>query len=341
MSISSISMSGIAQLAGVSQPTVSYVLNDRWRAKRISPEMAAKVRRIARENNYRPNRLVHALQTGHSHTLAVILPTVSVEYFPRIAIAIENEAKQHGYHILISHIEREEDEIGEIDVLLEHRVDGLIVVPRHLLKHRDNYRRLIAHGVPLVFVDSYYPDVPCPAVVSEDEAGMCALTQHLLARGHRRIAYLDAGFADMPHVIDRRRGFVKAMLEHGLAIPPAYMIDGAEEVSAAMTRLCHLSPRPTAVAVGNDYMAAAALVATEALGLRIPEDVAMTGFGDCLANVNLHRVPLTSVQVDLDAMGRLAMQRLLGEIQNVSNRHEVTRVSARVVERASSAGVRE
>lgn len=276
------------------------------------------------------------MQSGRTHTLGVLLQNVAGEYFPRIAAGIEDEARRHGYHLLISRSLRAEEEIDEIEVLLEQRVDGLILVPRFFPEHRANYRRLVAEGIPLVFVDSYYPDVPCPAVVGADEEGMRAVTRHLLALGHRRIAYFDAGYPEILHLQDRRRGFLRAMKEHGLKVPDAYVHSAAKDASAAITEMLQRSSRPTALVTATDYQAVMALGVAETLGLRVPDDIAITGFSDCLENVNFYRVPLTSVRVDLDVMGQLAMQRFLREVEKVSGRHEVTHVPATVIVRAST-----
>jgi LacI family transcriptional regulator len=95
--------------------------------------------------------------------------------------------------------------------------------------------------------------------------------------------------------------------------------------------------RPTALICSNDVLALDVMGTVVATGLRIPDDVAVTGFSDCLPNVEWYRVPLTTVRTDLEAMGRQAMQTLLREVaQGVSKRHEVTQVSAELIVRASS-----
>lgn len=338
MSTKSVSMTDIADLAGVSQSTVSLVLSGQWRAKRLSQEVADRVLQIAREQNYRPNRLIHALQTGRTHTVAAIFFTMRGEYFPQIAIGIEEEAKRHGYHLLLSQVERGiEEEADEIEVLLERRVDGLILVPRYPLANRDNYRRLIAQGIPLVCVDSYYPDVPCPAVVGADEAGMHAATTHLIELGHRHIAYAGMTTLADVHLQDRYDGFLKAMTEHGLKVPDAYTVWDSVAVASEILRR---PDRPTAVVAVTDYYALNVIRAAESLGLRVPADLAVVGFSDCLANEDVYRVPLTSVRVDLMAMGRLAMQQFLREVEHVSGRHELTRLPTSLVVRTSSGGKR-
>lgn len=136
---------------------------------------------------------------------------------------------------------------------------------------------------------------------------------------------------------DRYNGFLKAMTGHGLEIPADFkVLDSVTAVAKFLRR----PGRPTAFMADNDYGALNAIRAAESLGLRVPDDLAVAGFSDCLANEDVYRVPLTSVHVDLMAMGRLAMQHFLREVEHVSGRHELTRLPASLVVRASSAGKR-
>ncbi|MDD5708593.1 MAG: LacI family DNA-binding transcriptional regulator [Kiritimatiellae bacterium] len=327
----------VGEAAGVSHATVSDVLNGRWKRKRISPDTRDRVLRAARELNYRPNRVVRSLFTGRTQTVAAVLHSVSGLYFPRIANGIEEEARRHGYHLMISRVRREEDETGEIEALLERRVDGLILSPRVDAEHQANYRHLISQGIPLVFVNSYMRNVPCPAVVGADEEGMRAVTGHLVALGHRRLAYVGATDTRIAHMRDRHRGFLRALAGHGLEVTDTPPCMDADSVAAAVVAALSRCPRPTALVAATDYLAVIAFETLESMGLRVPEDVALTGFSDCLENVSLYRVPLTSVRVDLEELGRTAMRRLLGEIENgVSRKLEVARMPATMVVRASS-----
>ncbi|MDD5704817.1 MAG: LacI family DNA-binding transcriptional regulator [Kiritimatiellae bacterium] len=328
-----VTLKDIAAAAGTSLPTASDVLNGRWRSKGISARLAERVKQAAAARHYRPNRLVRALQTGRTQTLGLILPQISGVYFPRIAAGVENEAKRHGYHLLISHVERGiEDEADEIGVLLEHRVDGLILVPRAPEPNRANYRRLIAQGVPLVFVDGYCSDVSCPAVVGADENGMRAATEHLIALGHRRIGCVGET-RDNEHMRDRLNGFRHAMKSHRL---PCGSLLGA--TPDELGRALRASDRPSALAAMTDYAGLMVLRAAAAMHLDVPRDLALTGFSDCLEDQEHYRVPMTSVRVDLEEMGRLAMLKLLEELDHNSNRHSLTRVAAQLVVRVSCGG---
>ncbi|MBI4028719.1 MAG: LacI family DNA-binding transcriptional regulator [Verrucomicrobia bacterium] len=307
----------IGRRAGVSHATVCDVLNGRWQAKRISQATCARVRTIARKLNYRPNRVARSLLTGRTHTVALVIPSISRSFFPSIVLGVETEAKQHGYHVLLSHvIAGLEDEVPEIEALLERRVDGLIIVPRHGAHNRENYRQLLKEGFPLVFVNDWFEDVPVSAVVGDDFNGARQATEHLIALGHRRIAFL-AGNPGPTVSQWRTDGYHRALKEHGLAAPKNYIQGFAYTVAhgyAGMQRLLKLSEPPTAVLGGNDAAALGGIKAALEAGLRVPEDIAFVGYGDDLEEVWFQKIPLTTMRLDATEMGRRAMALLVEEM---------------------------
>ncbi len=330
-----ITVAQIAEMAGIAQSTASEILNGKWQERRISATQADVVLELARKHNYRLNRLVQGLRNGRTHTVVLILPTVRGEYFPQIAAAVEREAKNHGYHLLISQIASAEDEEGEIEALLERRVDGLILTPRG--SHQQYYSRLIAQGIPLVFVDSYVPSVPCPAVACDNLADMYTATEHLIKLGHRRIGYIGNVRKDEFHLNARLAGFRQATEAHGLQVPDRWIFDSpVDTFRADLTRMIKQADRPTALAAETDYAALVALSVAEGLGLRVPEDLAVVGFSDCLANMAFMRVPLTSMRTDLVKMGQLAMRQFVREVEHLSNKHKLIPVESQLVVRAST-----
>ncbi|MDD5706360.1 MAG: LacI family DNA-binding transcriptional regulator [Kiritimatiellae bacterium] len=324
----------VARQARVSQATVSYIINGLAKERRISAATQDRVLRTIKRLNYRTNRVAHALRSGRTHSVALLVPDIVTSYYPQFAAGIEAEGKRRGYHMLISQAPDSEQEPAEIESLLDRRVDGLILAPRLFPANRENYRRLIGQGVPLVCIDAYCPDVPCPAVVAEDERGMRLVTEHLIGRGHRRIRFVSDFPADWDdcHIADRRRGYEATMEAHGLTPSSVY---GSFSVPELSTVVPSNNP-PTALACAHDYLALALVRAATGAGLRVPRDLAITGFSDCLPNPDWSRIPLTSVHVDVAQMGCLAMRRLLREMEKLSKRHEVQRVPATLVVRASS-----
>jgi LacI family transcriptional regulator len=332
----SITITEIARRAGTSHPTVSNILNDRWQAKGISAGLAERVKMIAAEHNYRPNRLVRSLKSGRTETVSVMLPTISMTYFSSMAIGVEACARQHGYHVVISHVMRGlEEEIGEIEVLLERRVDGLILVPRYGEGNRANYRTLIRQGVPLVFLDSFFDDVPCTAVVGDDLQGGYLATRHLLDLGHRRIAHV-TGRTEVSSTRLRQEGYAKAMQEAGIVLSPASIVAAD---ATAIRELLSQPQRPTAVFACQDTAALEVIKAAGELGLDVPRDLSVVGYSDYVPFVEFNAVPLTTIRVDAEEMGRLAMQHLLAAIGGTKSGFNLVQLPAQLVRRASTATV--
>jgi len=332
----------IAHQAGVSHATVCDVLNDRWRQKRISAKTSQRILQTARALNYRPNRVAQSLLTGRSHTVALIMPAISHSFFPHIVSGVEAEAKKQGYHVLISHVETGlEDEVREIEMLLERRVDGLILAPRHGRHNRKKYRQLLAENIPLVFVNDYFEDVPAVAVAGDDLDGARQAMAHLIGLGHRRIGHL-AGTLGPTVTQLRIDGYRQALRDHGLPAPDHYLQGfdyGVAPGYEGMKKLLALAEPPTAVFSANDLTALGGIKAVLEAGLRVPQDVAFVGYGDDLEEVWFQKIPLTTVRIDPAEMGRRAAARLIEALRAAAPEPTVEKLPAQLVVRASCGAI--
>jgi LacI family repressor for deo operon, udp, cdd, tsx, nupC, and nupG len=306
--------------------------------RRVSVATQERVVNTARRLGYRPNRLVRSLRTGRTQTVALILPSFSGMYFARIATGVQAEAKKHGYHVLLSQVVAGlEDEVGEIEVLLERRVDGLIIGPRYGQSNRDKYRQLLQGRFPLVLVGDDFEDVPASAVCGDDFHGMYQATEHLIRLGHRRIAHL-AGAPEPPASQARVAGYRAAMRDHGLEVAEADVqwYGGPEkDPYHNMQRLLARPDRLTAVTAVNDQAALDGIRAALEAGRRVPQEVAVVGYGDYLENPWMHKIPLTSMAVDTEEMGRRAMALLIGEMREPGGQKTVEKLPAKLIVRES------
>lgn len=330
-------MTQIARLAGVSQPTVSHVVNGRWRENRISPATCRRVARLLRRHHYRPNHLVQCLRTGRTSTVALMVPGLDV-FFAEVIRGAEAAAKAAGYHVLLSHVRAAEDEPSELEILLQRRVDGFLITPRWNVKaSRLKYRQLLQEKIPLVCVNDYSEEMPCSAVVADDLDGAYQATRHLIRLGHRRIAHL-AGNPG-PNVGRRRRdGYCQALAEQGFRIRRDYIQGfqfGAASAYEGMRRLLALKEPPTAVFGATDYHALGAIKAAFEANLRVPQDLAVVGFSDHLQDVWFDKFGLTTVHTDPHLMGKEAMAVLLEEIRNPTQRKRVRKLPVRLIVRDS------
>ncbi len=235
----------------------------------------------------------------------MIVPRVDSTFCGQIAQGIQEACIESDYRVLLAHtLHRSEVEARQVDLLLEHRVDGLICVadewtigdlPRRVQGVLDEH-------VPCVVVDdrSLADRVDC--VVSDDDRGARLAVRHLLALGHRRVAHLGAGPWTSP-ARDRDAAYRAALHEAGLEVDEALIAGQSFSMHRAaepMKALLDLPRPPTAVFAANDRMAAEAILAIERRGLRVPEDVAIVGYSDMEMSQYLE---LTTVHQDTLQMG--------------------------------------
>lgn len=136
---------------------------------------------------------------------------------------------------------------------------------------------------------------------------------------------------------ERFEGFRQAIEAHELQVPDSWIFDNSvKPLEEALARVFRQRRRPTALVAETDHQALIALDVAERMGLRIPEDLAVVGFSDCLANVKFLRTPLTSMRTDLAKMGQLAMQQFMREVEHLSNKHELIPVESELIVRAST-----
>ncbi|HZP84980.1 MAG TPA: LacI family DNA-binding transcriptional regulator [Chthonomonadaceae bacterium] len=308
----SVTMRDIAALVGVSQATVSYVLNAHPQA-RVSPDTRQRVLEAANRLHYRPNAIARAMASGRSRTIGVYQPHViesplmgmwSVAVTRGIGMALH--ARQ--LHLLLYGYRAEEDPTPA--AFLDGSVDGLIILAPHL---SDALPGLLAGaGFPTVIVGGHERAEEATFSIDVDNvAGGRLATEHLLRLGHRRIAHLQ-GPSDVPNAIDRRIGYEEALRAHNVPMRPEYLIPAgfavAEGYQAARAALC-LEPRPTALLAANDLAALGALNACADAGVRVPEEMAVVGYDDAPI-CELARPTLTTLRQPAQEMGRAAAEIL-------------------------------
>src|SRR5262245_4006686 len=205
-------MKDIAQRVGVSQTTVSQVLRGRAGELRISPSTAARIHEAARTLGYRPSALARSFKNHRAYSLCLAVGDLTNPFWAGLAMGAQEEAERHGYTLVVSNTaETEEKERLAVDMLRERRVDGVILSPSH---HRARHlASLRAERLPIVFVDRTIDGLDVPSVITDSVAGMRLAVEHLVSRGHRRIAYV-GGPTETSTFRDRLRGYRQAMASH-------------------------------------------------------------------------------------------------------------------------------
>lgn len=326
----------VARVAGVSKGLVSFALNDR-------PGVAAPTRErilaVAHDLGWTPSLRARSLSTDRAFALGIVIarnPEIlsSDPFFPALIAGIETALAPVGQALVLSMVGDAEAEAASYRQLAAHdRVDGVIITDLR----RDDPRLALIDELGLAAVTLGRPDVPSPfASVSLDDApGIRAAVHHLAKLGHNRIAHV-AGPSTMLHGARRREAFSSALVELGLTADLVVETDFSAVDGARATReLLSLPDRPTAIVYSNDPMAIAGMGVAQREGLRIPEDLSITGFDD--SDVGRHINPsLTTVSTAAQTWGEAAATTLLRVIAG-DLVEDIELSPARLVVRGSSA----
>ena len=304
-------MRDVAALAGVSLKTVSRVVNDE---PGVSPDVRERVTAAVARLDYRPNLAASNLRrTGaRSGLVGALVQDLSNSFSASLLRSLEDAARTRGTAVLAASLDEEsEREVALVHDLMTRRVDGLILMPASA---RHDY--LVAElrtGTPAVFVDRAPRGVDVDSVVIDNVGGAEAATEHLLARGHRRIAAL----LDMQSISTatlRHQGFIAAHAARGLRPDPRLVVHNLrspEEATKVLHALLSLEDPPTAVFTGRNILSAGAVRALAERGRR--HEVALVGFDD-FPLADLLDPPLTVVQQDVARIGATVADLLFDRI---------------------------
>ncbi len=326
----------VARLAGVSPATVSQALNGRGR---VDVRTRERVAQAATKLRYAPNLSGRRLARRRAECIAVLqgrnMTTVFSDSFYRVVLGGMAEVTQaRGYSLVFAPPPPEGATDADHNRVLGHgAVDGALVIGALdaklllALRHR---------GLPIVLVDNYLPGVDLPAVTPDYQAGARLATEHLLRRGHRRIAFLGAAVS-YPFGWQTLEGYGEALAAAGVGHDPALVRRveiGVETAMGAMRGLLDLADPPTAVFAVTDAMAIGALRAARERGVPVPERLAVVGMDDIEMSAYTEP-PLTTLRVAKDAMGRLAADWLIDLIEGGVQDRLAPVVPAELVVRAT------
>jgi DNA-binding LacI/PurR family transcriptional regulator len=325
----------IAARAGVSVMTVSKVMRD---AKDISGATKERIRCMAKEMGYIPDRMAQSLRNRTTQLFGLVMSAATNPMFARALMALEEQSFEMGYELIFSHslkqMEREETIIRR---LISRRVDGMFLYPVYRMNPNASiYEELEKSGIPTVILGHKAPFCDMfPNVETDDLLASKRLTEHLISLGHRRIAFL-TGPQYVPWSQERLEGYRAALSDAQIEFDDRLIYSGggtiAEGESAALQMLDEKCGA-TAVQAVNDLVAIGAASTFLGQSVRIPEDLSVVGFGNILT-AEYFRVPLTTVRQPKHRLGTAAMEvmrQLLAGESPVSQR-----LPADVVVRASS-----
>ncbi|GAA3510842.1 LacI family DNA-binding transcriptional regulator [Actinocatenispora rupis] len=267
----------VAQRAGVSVSTASRALSG---ARPVGTELTTRVTAAARALGYRQNRLASALRTQRTGTVGMVVPQISNPFFPALVEAIERSLSGSGRQLLLCDAQRDPAvEAVRLQALADRQVDGLIVAPVSAVASADALAAVAAE-VPVVQVDRYVTDADLDWVGVDDAAGLRLIAGHLADVGARTVVLVSAG-SESSTGRSRLAGFGPAAARHRLTTAEPLLGEyGIDWGVRAADLLRARGPLPDAIVGGNDEIALGVVRGLRAAGVRVPDDVLVTGFDD-------------------------------------------------------------
>jgi LacI family transcriptional regulator len=324
----------IARDLGVSSMTVSKALRNQFD---ISEETRKRVLKRAEELGYQPNLVARGLVTRRTYMIGMVIPDLMHSFFAEVIKGAAKRIRSHGYHAVIVDSEEEANsEVGQIETLLAHNVDGLIIASAQS-NGRWLQRTLGKNKIPCVLIDRPLSGLKAHYIGVDDvEIGAIA-TWHLIDQGCRRIAHIRGPAISKAN--GREQGYRRAMAEHDLEVLPGYVVAGQHHDTTgheAMVQLLNLSSRPDGVFCYDDQVASGAITAIVEAGFNVPNDIAVIGAGNVHYS-SLLRVPLSTVDQRSSVIGETAGELLARSMEaKIPSPPERVLITPRLVVRESS-----
>lgn len=299
----------VARAVGMSVATVSRALNG---FENVLPETRERVLEAARKLHYSPSGAARSMVLRRTDTIGALLPDLHGEFFSELIRGIDAAARSRGLHLLLSSSHGNADETAAAIRAMNGRVDGLLVMSPHV--DADFLAQNVPPSLPAVLMNAGVSASRHPVFAIDNYGGALAMTRHLLASGHRRIAFL-GGPDENFEARERQRGYVDGL---GAAQPAQLLPGDFTEACAAATatRLAAMpaAERPDAIFAANDAMAVALLAGFTAAGLRVPQDIAIAGFDD-IPLARYVNPALTTMRVPIAQLGSQALDALTRQIE--------------------------
>lgn len=297
----------VAARSGVSTATVSRVLSGSVPAR---PETRDRVLAAARELDYHPSSVARALKRRETRTIGLLVTDITNPFYPQLVRAIESAAHERGYGIVLAN--GGDDAVRELEhlgLLIERRVDGIVIVSSRMT--RRHAARLRAIPVPVVLVNDTVLGSGIPTVTTAHRHGARMAAEHLIGLGHVRIAHIGAP-ADQAASSQRRLGVRDALRAAGLDELRVAIGDGGVAGGASATEAL-MSTDITGIVAYNDLSAIGALRALHRAGIGVPEEISVVGFDD-IDLAAWTDPPLTTVRQPTDNLGRWAVEHLVDRL---------------------------
>ncbi|HEV2273937.1 MAG TPA: LacI family DNA-binding transcriptional regulator [Acidobacteriaceae bacterium] len=308
----------LAKLAGVSAGTVSNVISG---SANVSEKSRQKVLEAIRVLNYQPNLIARSLKTNRTHTLGIVVPDITIPFFPKIIRGAECAARERGYFLIVlDSVGSPEREAEMISLLRAQRVEGILLVTASGKElSSGQFASLTSHS-PIVCLDRLPVDLDVDFVCVDDCGAAEMAVAHLIEMGHTRIACV-TGPPSLLNEQERLLGHRRALRKAGIPSERSLIWSGSFE-QQHIARICQLgfqdsAVRPTALFATNGVTGLAALRSLYAIGLTTPADFSFVTFDEVMAE-DFFRPGITSVVQPTFEMGYRAVEVLLRRIEKAT-----------------------
>ncbi|MCR5175592.1 MAG: LacI family DNA-binding transcriptional regulator [Anaerovibrio sp.] len=321
----------ISELSGFSVATVSNALSNK---RGVNKDTAERIIKIARECGYvKEDRIKRIKMVTYRDSGAVFNES---PFFSTLLDSIEAESRHSGYDVSIVNLYRHHSDYEDnVRTLLNDTMSAVLLVGTEM--NEADASRFADASVPLVMVDNYFESLYFDTVLMDNEDSVVKAMNYLIENGHKKIGYL-RGDTRIRNFISRGRGYKRALWENDLPVSDDLTYTVKPSVVGAFEGVNRFITEgrkmPTAFFADNDMIALGAMQALQKNGFSIPGDISIIGFDDI--NLGEAFAPgLTTIRVDIKAMGRLAVRRLIAQIQNREEVHSCTRLYNSLVIRGS------
>lgn len=322
--MSHITLRDIAKEAGVSTTTISRALNDK---PDVSPKTKDKILEIAKNLGYTPNLLAKSLRSRKSKTIGVILADISNPFFSAVAKGIEDAARKRNYSIILCNTdEKYEKEEEAVRVLVEKRVDGLLITP--VQKEYKDILRIKEQKIPLVLVGRHFDTIKTNSVVSDDALGGFLATEYLIKKGHRKILYI-SGPLHISSATERLKGYKRALRECKIPFEEKLVRGYTAKMGEAYTLMRKILKKKldfTAVFTFSDFLALGVMKALREEKSKIPDDVAVVGYDD-IEFASILEIPLTTVHMPKYRLGMEGVNMLIDDIEGKNSAKKLQKLT--------------
>ena len=320
-----VSLKDIAAACGVSTSTVSKALND---FNDISAARKEMIRQKAKEMGYLPNMAARALKTNVTHNIGVLFVDdfnsgLTHPFFAQVLEGFKMESEKRGYDITFINHNVGTQRFSYYEHCRYRNVDGVVIACVDF--EQEEVTELVQSEIPTVTIDHVFNN--CSSIKSDNVEGMRQLTEYVIGKGHRRIAFIHGLNSSVTR--SRRVGFYKALEAHDIRIPDEYLREAPYQDGEACARrtreLLELPVRPTCIFYPDDYACIGGINAIHEAGLSIPEDISVVGY-DGIPLMQQMYPRLTTFAQDMTNIGKTAAEQLIDLIENPRTTGEEIRV---------------